>query len=95
MTKAGYVPGSNKNYEPIWYDADMMKPISAYVDVQTEKHEKFAWWPIKTNSGTMVWFKNVIVIRKFAKITARNQYLCENIYTVEEYVEMKLKGIVN
>lgn len=71
-----------------------MKPISAYTDFQTERLERFAWLPKKTSSGEYVWLVKYIILRKQAKVTPTNIYQYENIYTLDEYVDMKLRGIV-
>jgi hypothetical protein len=95
--RLNYVPGSNRNYEPIWYDADhpTMKPISAHMDIERRITERFAWLPRRMDDDTMVWFKPYVIIEKFVNTGPTQRVLYINCYTQDHYIEMKLKGIVN
>ncbi len=90
-----YVPGSNNNYEPIWYDSDVyqdMKPISAYVDVQYKTHDKFAWIPTRSKFGSLIWMKSYIIVEQYVTLNEKHQNLIPTKYSVSEYVEAKIKG---
>jgi len=89
--RSTYVPGSNRNYEPIWYDADV-KPISAYMDVEFRSREAFAWYPIKSDFGSLIWLKSYIVYERFVTINSKHKVLHSQTYSISEYVEAKLKG---
>ncbi len=88
-----YVPGSNKNYEPIWYDADYdVKPISAYTDIEYRTHEQFAWIPTRSDFGSLIWMKACIIVEHYMTVNGTHQQLKQTKYTASEYVEAKLKG---
>ena len=88
-----YVPGSNNNYEPIWYDADQdMKPIRAYVDIQYRTHDKFAWIPTRSRFGSLIWMESYIILEQYVTLNKKHQNLKQTKYSVSEYVEAKIKG---
>jgi len=95
--RLNYVPGSNRNYEPIWYDVDHpnMKPISAHMDIERRITERFAWLPRRMDDGMMLWFKSYVIIEKFVNTGPTQRVLYTNYYALDHYIEMKLKGIVN
>lgn len=93
MIKAGYVPGSNRNYEPIWYDADM-KPIGVHFDVEHSTREHFAWLPTKSDLGSIIWLTSYIIYERYVTINGKHKALHITKYTISEYVEAKLKGEV-
>lgn len=63
-----------------------MKHISAVykVDVETEQH--YAWLPIKSDSGKLIWFDTYYVTVEFVMVKSGNRrWLNNHVHTKEEY----------
>lgn len=77
------------------YEREYLKHISAHYDIEVRKREYFAWTPKRMDSGAIVWFNNYIIYQKYYDVHGKIKILHENIYSQDEYVEMKLQGKVD
>lgn len=67
-----------------------MKHISAYFSHTVTEDRKFAWIPIKTDSGHLLWLRHYYYVEKYFAVLDTYRMLNTYIYTEEEFFIKKL-----
>ena len=67
-----------------------MKHISAYVSHTVTEHKKFAWLPVKSDSGRLVWLDYYYYVEKYFSVLDTYRMINTYIYTEQEYFLLKL-----
>ena len=70
-----------------------MKHISSIVSHTVTEDRKFAWFPLRTTSGKLIWLTEYFYVEKFYIIFYTHRMLNSYVYTPEEmFIERLSNG---
>lgn len=78
------------------FEVEYLRHISSHYDVEKRVIDQFAWLPTRMNNGTLIWLKKFVIVEQFySTVNEKHRILHQMRYTESDYIERKLKGLVD